>query len=358
MLTSIVVRNFRAFRDLTLAPLARVNLIAGTNNAGKTSLLEAMYVASTPVAAGTLSDIDQLRGVPSASAVDAVEWAFHSADRRTASELETTDHLGVTRTCRIEAPEANAFKLDADYQAARRLAVSVNPDLLDRTGGRLVLWYEDSRGGRSVGVAIGSLYAHEGGWSQPCLFINSQELVRGADLAPADDPVNQLFSNVEAEVGQADLLAALRCLDARVEQLSLLLFDGRPTLHAQLAGSRRKVPLHYMGEGVRRVLLFALAIANARGGMVLIDEIENGVHYSVLPDVWHALGEAARRADAQVVATTHSFECIRAAHEAFDDDRADDLRLHRLESGPDGVRAVTYDRRTLGTSVEMNLEVR
>jgi AAA15 family ATPase/GTPase len=113
-----------------------------------------------------------------------------------------------------------------------------------------------------------------------------------------------------------------------------------------------------MGEGIGRLLSIILAIANAKGGTILIDEIENGLHYSVLTDVWKAIADAARRVDVQIFATTHSQECIRAAHEAFENTEQYDFRYHRLEQVKDEIRAVTYDQETLATSDEMNLEMR
>jgi AAA15 family ATPase/GTPase len=113
-----------------------------------------------------------------------------------------------------------------------------------------------------------------------------------------------------------------------------------------------------MGEGIGRLLSIILAIANAKGGTILIDEIENGLHYSVLSNVWKAIADAARRADVQIFATTHSLECIRAAHEAFESSDKYDFRYHRLERIKDEIRSVTYDQENLAISDEMNLEMR
>ena len=60
----------------------------------------------------------------------------------------------------------------------------------------------------------------------------------------------------------------------------------------------------------------------------------------------------------QVFATTHSWECIKSAHEAFLDSKQYDLRLHRIDRIGQDITAVTYDQKTLDTSVEMSLEVR
>src|SRR3954452_10370521 len=96
-----------------------------------------------------------------------------------------------------------------------------------------------------------------------------------------------------------------------------------------------------MGEGMVRLLSLVLEITNASNGVVLIDEIETGLHHSVLRTVWRAIGKASRRSNTQVFATTHSWECISAAHEAFLESGHYDLRLHRLERINGDIKAIT-----------------
>ena len=45
MLEKLEIRNYRIFRELKIDQLRRINLIAGSNNSGKTSLLEAIFPA-------------------------------------------------------------------------------------------------------------------------------------------------------------------------------------------------------------------------------------------------------------------------------------------------------------------------
>ena len=87
-----------------------------------------------------------------------------------------------------------------------------------------------------------------------------------------------------------------------------------------------------------------------------MDEIETGLHYSVLADVWRVVDKAAKRFDTQVVATTHSYECIRAAHEAFD--KGDGFLFHRLDVTESGNRCVTYGPEDIGAAIRHDLEVR
>ncbi len=98
-----------------------------------------------------------------------------------------------------------------------------------------------------------------------------------------------------------------------------------------------------------------LAISSTPHGVVLVDEIENGIHYSVLGKVWRAVDLAARRFDVQVVATTHSFECMQAAHDALDNG----LLFHRIDGDDEGGnRCVTFEAEELATAISHGLEVR
>jgi AAA15 family ATPase/GTPase len=118
------------------------------------------------------------------------------------------------------------------------------------------------------------------------------------------------------------------------------------------------LPLALMGDGLGRFTSLMLKIANARHGIVLVDEIENGLYYTSMSKVWTAIAEAARLFDVQIFATTHSWECIRVAHQAFEADGRYDFRLHRLDRINDEIRAVAYDQEMLATAIATDLEVR
>ena len=109
-----------------------------------------------------------------------------------------------------------------------------------------------------------------------------------------------------------------------------------------------------------RLASILLAISHAKGGAILVDEIENGLHYSVQTDVWKAIASTARTFNTQVFATTHSSEMIDAAHKAFMDETEYDFRYHRLDrSQKTGeIKVVTYDQETLDAAIEMNMERR
>src|SRR5262249_6882137 len=161
----------------------------------------------------------------------------------------------------------------------------------------------------------------------------------------------EYFSELVTANRQGELLPSLRFLEPRLDRLSLAVLGGKPLIHGSI-GLDRLVPLPLMGEGIRRLFSILLAISHVPSGMVLIDEIENGLHYSVMKDVWKAIAAAARQMDVQVFATTHSYECIQAAHEAITASGTYDLRLFRLDRVNDEIQVAAYDQDVLGYATE------
>ncbi len=75
-------------------------------------------------------------------------------------------------------------------------------------------------------------------------------------------------------------------------RLAVVSTDQTPTIYADI-GLGRLLPVRLMGDGMSRIFSIALAIASAPGGIVLVDEIENGIHHSVMEKVWKAIGAFA-----------------------------------------------------------------
>jgi hypothetical protein len=165
------------------------------------------------------------------------------------------------------------------------------------------------------------------------------------------------FGKLELRGRQDELLRVLQIVEPRLKRLAVVIESGEPMLQGDI-GLARLVPLPLMGEGIARLATLMLYISNASNGIVLVDEIENGLHHSVMAKVWKAIGEAARQYDTQIFATTHNWWCIVAAHEAFSKSEVYDFRLHRLERIKGTLEVVTYDQETLEAAIEIGMEVR
>ena len=118
-----------------------------------------------------------------------------------------------------------------------------------------------------------------------------------------------------------------------------------------------------MGEGMQRLLLIVSVMINRAGGLVFIDEIDNGLHYSVLRILWKGIIQAAREYDVQVFATTHSAEAMRHLTWVLDDeeykDYRDDVAAYTLiRANDDTVRSFRYSAEQLEFAMEHDMEVR
>ena len=133
--------------------------------------------------------------------------------------------------------------------------------------------------------------------------------------------------------------------------------SGRRVL-VKIKGEDSPVPLRSLGEGAVRAFVVALALANSSGGILLIDEAENGIHHLNQPKFWKMVLKTAQRNNVQVLATTHSWDCVTGfAHAANDLEDVDGL-LVRIDRVPVGLRPITYDKSRLAVAARSNIEVR
>ena len=117
------------------------------------------------------------------------------------------------------------------------------------------------------------------------------------------------------------------------------------------------VPLRSLGDGAWRLFGVALALANSRGGFLLIDEAENGIHHSVQKNFWRMVMEAAEANDVQVLATTHSWDCVRGFSQAANELDTEG-KLVRIERDGGKAKAIEYSEEGLSVIAEQGIEVR
>ena len=143
-----------------------------------------------------------------------------------------------------------------------------------------------------------------------------------------------------------------------MQGLTLIPLNDVPIIHARLKGVNRPIPIQLMGEGLNRMLGLFLAMNDARGGLVLIDEIENGLYAPYQGEVFASLVRLAAVYDVQVFATTHSYEFLERAHNSIAEDFENDIVYYRIDRGGSHLRSVRFDRKRLETALHYNMEIR
>ena len=363
------VKNFRCFRDLQINDLGRVNLIAGKNNTGKTALMEAMYLHSGNRDVKTLlrssqpeSGIRYSAQLPpdfDAGATSVISWdtIFH--------EIDISEDIDLTAESFTTEPSL----FDEPYESSVTLAVkSIESHDFDDILSQLRV--EDLERFTHIDIlAVTSDYNRQSSYFAILdgNLLRSRRKIkplhRSDFLLPRqilNEQVNSTrFTNMRKKDRIPTLLSALKDVEPRLDGLELW-FDGRRPLIKADIGLRQPLSLGDLGDGVNRIASLILAMGEVAGGVIFIDEIENGIHYSAQKEAWKAIGQVARDLKIQIFATTHSYEMIKAAHDAFKDDDPYEFRFHRLyrDSTSGNIEARTYNQFAADSAISREHEVR
>ncbi len=369
MYRTFKIGNFRGIRELEIEGLKRVNLIAGMNNSGKTSLLEALFLHSCALNPVLSVGINSTRGMDlsyfgNSPLFQSAPWnsLFYGFDTSKTIQLTAELEPGITRQIDLSVKPLE----EVVEQIRQVINIPERPQsdyaLLIGTFGS-ALEIKDIENNASPRIhhttlrknSIGNLEFNTTPPLQRPPFIS---IILPARIRIRLDEDAARFSQLEVAGQEEELLNALRIVEGQLQRLTVIAENGVPIIYADF-GIRPLIPLYLVGEGMSRLASIILAISDFKNGVVFIDEIENGLHYSVLENLWRVIYEAAVHYNVQVFATTHSLECIRAAHRTFENKPDYDFQLYRLDKLEDGsTRAVEYDRETLEAAIEVDIEVR
>lgn len=371
ILDSLKVQGFRAFKDLQVEKLGRVNLITGKNNVGKTGLLEALQVyarrgepnvlqsllvrrdetyASNSMkqdeAAKLLSDVKHVfHGRPEVDSAQCqlVIGSIHNIENRVLIRLgsagleepdESTDELAMPHLLsdELKAARIPASKLQVMMVEAGSVVIAV-PFLPTYFRSRFIAGISDE--------AIPHTFV----WSKG---LDNRTLSQWWDkiaLTPMEDDVIEALQIIVPDLSRVNLVSAR---EGNPERIPVV----------RIKEQTAPLPMKSLGEGINRMFGLALALVSSGGGLLMVDEIETGLHYSVQTDMWRLVFKTAKRLNIQVFATTHSSDCIRSFEEAAHEDQETEGVLIRLENKKGNVVAVPFDERKLEIATREGIEVR
>ena len=357
-LPSLSIKGFRGIKELSIERLGRVTLLAGKNSVGKTTVLDAVQVyavrrpsvlpellesreevsaatdeegesieapdfaalfhgrdTSDPcISIGPKSDTDQLR----------IEWATLSDEQ--ASRLEKFRHGSITN--------GHIQTLKIVFQDAEQVLPLFTSTPRSATGKRVYQYVRRLLGEDELPSPIGCHSLGPG-------LLGNDEIAQFWDAIALTDDEDRAVQALRLILGnEVDRVAVIGDDGARYRR------RGRRVV-VKLQGQARPVPLKSLGDGALRLFSVALAQANSRDGFLLIDEAENGIHHSVQRDFWRMVLETAHANNVQVLATTHSFDCVRGFAQALTECEEVDGALVRLEQKDGEMWAVEYSERNL-----------
>ncbi len=371
-LPSLAIKGFRGIKDLSLPCLGRVTLLAGKNSVGKTSVLEAVAVFAArgrrTALFGLLEEHNEWIGVTG-----------EDGDRFQAPDVAALFHgraLTGNTSIRI-GPLNGASQLkikktslgDLDEKEVRRIGQYIPEPFDDDV--QLFKTVFQVNGGKKRGENKAYIFSqmYSGIPRRPFLRdVNREsELPAGMNcrtLGPGilnDEQIARLWDEIALTDDENRALEALRLiLGDRVERVTVI---GEERRHGRrfivkLKGDSQPVSLKSLGDGAVRLFSIVLALVYSRDGILLIDEAENGIHHSLQYDLWRMVLRIARDNNTQVLATTHSWDCVQGFSQAASNDEDSEGMLYRLERDDEDIWAIFYPEDHLQTAAEHRIEVR
>ena len=144
----------------------------------------------------------------------------------------------------------------------------------------------------------------------------------------------------------------------KIERIAVVGEGNAQKIIVKMAHSDTPVPLRSLGDGATRLLAVASAISCSQGGFLFLDEAEVGIHYTAQSSFWKMVLQAAYDNDVQVIATTHSFDCVKGFAKAAVENKTVDGILVRIEEGDESQKAITFDESELEVVARRGIEVR
>jgi predicted ATP-dependent endonuclease of OLD family len=356
MYRKIKIENFRGISRLQFNDLKQFNLIVGKNNSCKTSVLESIFLLTGPTNPLLPVRINSFRNF---NIINDYTWPLLFTKLDTQLSLEFYGEL--------KKPQ------EKRYLSIKPLKTSIIPESKEH------VVYPEGYSGHTAPVerinGLSFVYSIKKGSSKEFLKFNSDITWDGKNFNRnlPDNYKNPLsgifiypnygfsdntrrFNNIQIKKQGKQILEILQKIEPGIQDLSV----GSDDILYCDVGFNKLVPINIVGEGINRLLSIVLAIFEASDGIVLIDEVENGFHYSALEFLWEAIFESAREFNVQVFATTHSWENIKSYSSAFEKlkDKKDNMRLYRLEKDEERVESISIDHKMLKITIENGLEIR
>jgi hypothetical protein len=358
MITELEISGYKALKQVTIKGLRRLTLLGGRNNTGKTSVLEAFFLSRDWGHPEQLTRHLKWRGLEAFVTDSQSSWApaFTNFDLKNSKiHVRARDAQGDRTVFSLQVLDAPTRPAQPSIASSTATAQNV------RAPGEPSLRLTFMDGTRTVFEA--QVHIAQGvppyvmtpirleAKAQPVSFVLARQ------RTPAtEDAAN--FGKLDTEKRANEILELLQIIEPKLNGLSVVPVGPASQIYADVSDVPRKIPVNLMGDGITRLLSMLLHIANVPGGFLLVDEIENAFHHSAMPSIWQALYKMCKTHKCQLIATTHSYECVSAFASSLKETAGDEFAYIRLDKKDGAIEAVTYDAKALENATEGGWEVR
>ena len=350
MIQDLEISNFKCFKAVHLRDLGRFNVIVGRNGGGKTAFLEALFLLASAGPELVLK-MRRMRGLGDSVEISTQPGSFESLWRDLFFDFNETS----TVTLKAVGADEKTRSLVVSYGPPQGATVPFGERSVEDPVRHLTIDFE-------YRMATGKVVN-----CRPALTNKGLSFGAVAESSPAIllSPVSregpehsgQRFSSLSKRGEHKVVVSVMRKQFPFIEDLSVEYHRGTAMVHAKLRSISEKIPLPFVSDGINKMLSIMLAVHHFSRGLVLVDEMENGLYFDLMDTASAAILDAARESNTQLFVTTHSLEYLRALLPVVRE-HPDDFRLLRTTKDNGASAIDCFDGRHFAAALEEGLEIR
>ena len=373
MLKSLYIQNYRIFKEFSIENLSRINLIVGKNNSGKSCLLEALYIYAQNASQSVLHSIIRNRGE---------EWEVMRQYRNNQQIEAESPFRHLFYGYKLPIIGAEPIEIGPLHNPEERIKLRVTAyqtiatdegstftkvdnielikDELDEV--ELVIELENKDFFKRL-IYLNRDYRRQ---IRPLARTDSSDIKFNVQFIPSSHFDSRQASNLWDNINihpklRNEVFKGLRLIDERIQEIVKVGDSRDSTFILIYRDSEDRLPLNSMGDGITHLFHIILGLVNARGGILLIDEFENGLHYEVQQKIWELIYDLSDLLAVQVFATTHSRDTISALKQvAYMKSSENETKFIKLKAIPNKemIKPVELTLEKLKLIIEQGIEVR
>jgi hypothetical protein len=383
MLQSLKIEGFRGFQNFEMANLGRINLLVGKNNSGKTSILEAIQFLYAQNNIDIFLETISYRG----------EFAWLENKLAGRTKVFEICHLFPGHEI-IPSKEIIIIGSRESHQESVTISVKSIPIQLslfsdknddlnndnifdDEEWNKLLLsirWSQSQKPIELELLANGTLardsirrMASLSRISHKIGIDNKIELRFLTPFSLTSSDMAALFDNIVLSPLEDLIIESLKIIEPKIERIASIgsgkyltsnNLGVRGGFLIKIKNHDQPIPIGSLGDGFWRMLGLVLAMVNLENGILLVDEIDSGLHFTVMTDMWKVVWETAKKLNIQVFATTHSRDCWQSLAELITEEKITDNEITIQRIDKEKSQSVIFDPEEIVIAATSNLEVR
>jgi AAA15 family ATPase/GTPase len=308
MLQDIEINNFRCFESTKISGLKRVNLIGGKNNAGKTAFLEALLLYNFP-RPKSIIELMRIRreSLEISKSRPEKTWDNFFLDQSHQGKITISGRYSENwKTVELSVSDtidSDFFEHQKDVKKLKEFIDFISQNESVTPLNIKVTQNQEKISKSSVFASSNGIISSVGQDSIDIPIIPSGLRMSNKELAES-------YDKARMDEKDSEVLKLLQILDSSIQEVDSFSI-GEPTLYLR-SSNKRRLPISLYGDAIIKATTIILKLINNNPKILLIDEIENGIHYTNQREFWRTLFRLSTELDTQIFATTHSLEMIQS----------------------------------------------